>query len=413
VRIAVILANVPTGGGAFQQSLSTVEMLARKGATKHEILVFTPFELTCQLLKSLDIDAIRFEDRVIRHVDMLSSTIAGGVICRFVRHLGFRRIGRHLDAILAHYNIDLVLLTDVTELSLRIGDHPFITTVMDLDHIDHPEYREHFTDRVFEHRERVLCSTLTRSVAVIANCPSEASRIAHLYHVDPKRIVELPFLPSLVVRRRVEEDASVTDTAIRRKYNLPSTYLFYPAYYISHKNHLYLLKGLAELERRHSIILHAVFCGADPRGEKATVERQAHALGLADRTHFLDLVPDQEIPVLYDGAFAVASPSPFGPTNLQQLEAAALGCPVVCSDLTGCREQMGDAALYCDLSNPSSLADQLAALIRDPALVRRLQDAARKLITDLNKTNYGDRLSQVFDDFAYLRRRWAWPEDHV
>jgi glycosyltransferase involved in cell wall biosynthesis len=411
MRIAVILETMSTNGGAFQQALSTVEMLARKGATKYDVLVFTPFEQTRQLLKPYGIDAIRFRNRVIRHIDMLSSTTAGGAVLRRLRRLGFRRLGRYLDALLDDYDINLVLLTDVTAVGLRIGDHPFITTVMDLDHFDHPEYPDHFTGRAFEQRERILRSTLTRAVAVIVNSASGAHRVANLYHVEPNRIIELPFVPSLAVRHRAAEGGSVTASAIRIKYDLPAMYVFYPAYYVFHKNHLYLLEGLVEIERRHSIVLHAVFCGAGRRGDRATIERQAQALGLARRIRFLDLVPEEDIPVLYEGALAVASPSPFGPTNLQQLEAAALGCPVVCSDLPGCQEQMGDAALYCDLSNPSSPADQLAALIQDPALVCRLRNAGRKRIADLAMIDYGERLSRIFDDFAYLRRRWAWPED--
>jgi glycosyltransferase involved in cell wall biosynthesis len=127
------------------------------------------------------------------------------------------------------------------------------------------------------------------------------------------------------------------------------------------------------------------------------------------RIRFLDFVPNEDIPALYEAAFAVVVPSYFGPTNLQPIEAIALGRPVICSDLPGCREQMGDAALYCDLSDPASLADQLVALIHDQTLVCRLRKAGQRLAEDLAKMAYGKRLSQVVDDFAYVRRRWAWP----
>ena len=46
---------------------------------------------------------------------------------------------------------------------------------------------------MFERRERLLRITLTRALAVIANSPSSARRIAGLYQVDRGRIIELPF----------------------------------------------------------------------------------------------------------------------------------------------------------------------------------------------------------------------------
>lgn len=413
MRIGLVLETSPTSGGAYQQSLSTVELLAINGTTAYEILVFTPFKKTRQQLQQHGIDAVQFQNRFIRHLDIFSSTTIGGAILRRLRRLGFRRLGRHLDALLDDHRIDLVLFTDVTEVSLRIGDHPFIMTVMDLDHFDHPEYSEHFLERGFAHRENILRSTLTRAIAVIANSKSGADRIATIYDVDPTRIIELPFIPSLAVRGHTRKGAMRSAKEIRDKYDLPSRYVFYPAYYLYHKNHLYLLEALVELERQHGIVLHAVFCGRDPRGEKATIERQVQALKLRKRVHLLNFVPDEDIPALYESAIAVASPSPFGPTNLQPLEAAALGCPVICSDLPGSREQMGDAALYCDLSKPSSLADHLAALIQDTVLLNRLREAGRQRVEELSKMNYDKRLSFVFDNFAYVRRRWAWPEDRA
>jgi hypothetical protein len=70
---------------------------------------------------------------------------------------------------------------------------------------------------------------------------------------------------------------------------------------------------------------------------------------------------------------------------------------------------MGDAALYCDLADPSSLADHLAALLREPQLRERLAAAGRRLAAEVAKVDYGQRLAGLLDQHAYLRRRWAWP----
>ena len=409
LRVALFIEATLNLGGALRQPLSAVEALVHNGASKHEFVVFTPREDTRRLLSSHGIDAIRYRRGVYRLLDRWSSTVLGGALLRRIRRLGLRRLGRHLDALLDDHRVDLVLLNEQAEAALRIGDHPFIITLWDLDHRDHPEFPEWFANRAFERTERSLAVTLTRAVAVIASLPSVARRIAYLYRVDPHRIIELPLLPSIAVRRHAGGHGTATAEGVRQKYALPARFVFYPAFFSFYKNHLYLLESLVELERRHGIVLEAVFCGGGDPEDQAYVERQVEALGLTQRVHFLGYVPEDEVPALYEGALALVMPSYFGPTNLPPLEAVTLGCPVIYSDLPDFRELIGDAALYCDLEDPASLAGHLAYLIQDPASRGRLLEAGRKRAAEIAQTDYGARLEKVFDEYAYLRRRWAWP----
>jgi glycosyltransferase involved in cell wall biosynthesis len=409
MRIALFLERSPEVGGGFQQALSTVVALARPAATGHEVIVFTQYERTREVLSTYAIDAIRFRHHGVRLLDRWSATMVGGAILRRLRRLGFRRLGRHLDALLDDHAIDLVILSECTEIGLRIGDHPFIVTVWDVFHRDWPEFPDIYKDRLFERWDRTRRAMVTRAIAVIANSASGARRISSLYGVDPHRIVELPLLPSLAVRRHAAGHGRTTTGQVCRRYGLPARYVFYPAHFGALKNHLYLLEGLVALEQDHGIVLDAVFCGSDA-GNLVVVQRQVRALGLTARIRFLGTVPDDDVPALYEGALALVMPTYSGPTNLPPFEAVMLGCPVIYSDRPEFREQMRDAALYCDLAEVSSLADHLAALIRDAKLADRLQVAGRQLAAEIAAIDYGQRLKPVLDDYAYLRRRWAWPE---
>jgi glycosyltransferase involved in cell wall biosynthesis len=411
MRIGLFIETLPRDDGGFVQALSTVECLTHENSTGHEIVVFTPFEQTRRMLLKEGIESIRYKQWGARLVDRWAATVLGGAIFRRLRRLGFKRLGRHLDAALDDHRIDLAIFTDVGEGPLRIGEHPFIVTVWDISHRDYPEFPLAYSDRLFERRERVLLSTLTRSIAVIVDSSCLAERIARIYQVDPHRIVVLPFLPSRMVRRHAAGRGSTTAEGVRQKYDLPPRYVFYPAFPGEEKNHLYLLEGLVALEQHHEIVLHVVFCGGYPPPEWTVIQRQVKALGLDSRARFLGWVPDEDIPSLYQGAVALVYPSYTGPTNLPPVEAVTLGCPVVCSDLPGCREQMGDAALYCDLNDPESLANHLAALVRDPALQSHLQKAGSRLAAEVAKIDYSERLKPLLDKHAYIRRRWTWPEN--
>jgi glycosyltransferase involved in cell wall biosynthesis len=411
MRIGVFIECLPeTHAGGFQQVLSTIESLTRKNGMRHDFVVFTQFKRARQLLSMHGIEVVLFKHRCVRLIDRWSSTVLGFGVLRRLRQLGLRRLGRHLDALLDDFGVDLVLFTEIGESVLRIGDHPFIVTVWDLSHRDNPEFPEVYADRVSERRERVLRTTLPRALALIANSWPGAQRIASLYQVDSNRIIVLPFLPSVAVQRHASGNGSATVDGVRRKYDLPAQYVFYPAFFSPQKNHLYLLEGLRELERLYGIILHAVFCGGGNTADRATVEAQVEALGLIERVKFIGFVPDEDIPALYEGAVALVMPAYFGPTNLPPLEAVTLGCPVIYSDLPHFRTQMGDAALYCDLADVSSLADHLAALIQDAAVRDLVRKAGFKLAAEIAKIDYRERLAPIFDNFAYVSRRWVWPQ---
>jgi glycosyltransferase involved in cell wall biosynthesis len=411
VRIGVFIETSP-GQGCFRQSVSVVESLTRPGALRHDVIVFCPLEQTRCYLRELGIEAIPYKRRLVRLVDRWSATTVGAAVLGRLRRLGLTHLGRHLDALLDKNGIDLVLLNENGEASLRIGAHPFIVTMWDVDHRDHPEFPEWFSDRGFEREERALAVTLTRALAVVANSASGARRLCRLYNVDPERVVQMPFLPSVAVRRHAAGQGKATVDSVQKKYGLTKRYVFYPAFYAFHKNHLYLLEALVDLEQRHGVVLHAVFCGGSDAhpGTRETVERQVRALGLSSRVHLLGLVPDEDVPPLYEGALALVMPTYFGPTNVPPLEAVVLGCPVIYSDLPGCREQLGHAALYCMLDAPASLADQLEALIRDGALRERLRESGRRLAAEIAAIDYAQRLAPLLDDYADVRRRWSWPQ---
>lgn len=408
-RIGLFIDSRPDSGGGFYQALATTQCLLGSPLIGHEFVVFARDRKTRERLAQLGIGSRAFRSKGVRLLDRWSATVVGGAICRRLRRIGLRRFGRHLDAMLDDHGIDLAFFNECTDSAQRIGDHPFIVTVWDTDHRDHPEFPEVFGGRSFEGQERRLKSVLTRALAVVVNSEDGARRICESYGVDRERVVELPFVPSHHVRRHAMGESEVVVQEVRRKYQLEAPYVFYPAYFSFHKNHLYVLEALRELERAHGIALHAVFCGGGDPGDQENVERQVAALALEDRVHFLGIVPDAEMPALYEGAVALAMPAYYAATNLPPVEAIALGCPVIYPDAPACREWLGDAALYCDLREPASLARQLRVLIDDPLARERIVAAGRRLAKQIADVDYGERMRRTLDDYAYVRRRWAWP----
>lgn len=408
MRIGIFLLSPVEIGGGFQQALSTIT--AASGEARHEILALTFTSEIFDRARKAGLPAILLRYSAIsRWIDALSATRAGGLLMRFVRRLGFSTAGRRLDALLAQHEIDLVVFNEANGLAGCLSEHAYITTVLDLCHRDWPEFPEVSANHEFVRRERLYKDILPRAVAVIANSVSGGRRVTELYGVLPERIIVLPFLPSLSVRRYAAGKRDVAPDQVRVKYKLPEQYIFYPAQLWAHKNHIYILDGLAKFRQMTGVALHAAFAGSD-KGNRRAVEARAAALDLTSCISFLGFVPDEDIPPLYSGAMALVMPTYFGPTNLPPLEAAALGCPIIYSDFPEFREQIGGAALYCDLKDPSSLAEKLVAIKDDDILRQKLCEEGHRLIETLDAANYAKTLGAVWDDFEYLKRRWGAPK---
>jgi glycosyltransferase involved in cell wall biosynthesis len=405
LRIAVFVESRLHTGGGFQQTVSLVQQLRR--ISGHEIVTLTTSREVVQELRSRGIDAeLRSEGSVNRMLEIAAGLNPGiDRILRSLRRVGLRSVGRNLDRLLDALNIDLVYFSAPTYTAVRLAEHPFIFTVWDLCHRDQPEFPEVSHDREFERREHLLKAVLPKAVAVLADSEICAAKIGKWYGVDPARIAIVPFAPSTAVRRYVAGECAVTVPAVRSKYTLPDRYVFYPAQTWPHKNHVYVLDALAHLERHGGPALDVVFCGSD-KGNTDYIRAHARALGILSRLHLLGFVDDEDIPAIYDGALALVMPTYFGSTNIPPLEAAAIGCPVVYADFPDFRAQMGDAALYCDLMNPASLAAHLHTLLTDTHELERLRTAGRRLAAEMAEVTYEKRLRPILDAFAYKQRRW-------
>ena len=86
------------------------------------------------------------------------------------------------------------------------------------------------------------------------------------------------------------------------------------------------------------------------------------------RVDLTDYLPDDDLPIVYNGAEALAFPSLYEGFGLPALEAMACGVPVLTSNTTALPEVVGDAALTVDPLDADAIAAGLARLIGDRAL---------------------------------------------
>lgn len=401
IRLAVIFDQHIRAGGGYQQALNAALQTCEFSADICTPIFFTTHKSNLATLASLGIQAefiqLSFSLKTQTYFNRFLSLALGSKLSKFFD------LRSPFENFLLQRNIDLVYFLSPSSLALHLYDINFLITVWDLSHRDTPEFPEVRSNREFQKRELLYSTILPRSTAIFVDSELGKKNIVQRYGIDAYRVHALPFQPA-VATRHILSSNNPKPIDIHAKYNLNS-YVFYPAQFWPHKNHVYLLEGLLALEQLHGVRIGAIFSGGD-QGNLAYVKDYVCKIGLQDRVRFLGFVKNEEIPELYRQSLALVMPSYFGPTNLPPLEAFSLGVPVLYSDNAGMRDQVGDAALLMDLHNPASMANHLKNLIDHPTLCARLIESGKKRLHDIDSVDRLGILIKVIQEFRWKRLTW-------
>jgi glycosyltransferase involved in cell wall biosynthesis len=153
--------------------------------------------------------------------------------------------------------------------------------------------------------------------------------------------------------------------------------------------------------------LKLVFTGSD-KGNENYIRELVSELGLDTKVLFLGFVSNLELKTLYKKAISLVMPTFLGPTNMPLLEARSLGCPIVCSDLDGHREQLGEGALYFDHRSYSDIASKMMEILDNG--LRNNQIAVANEIEKTSVFNLGSAIESVNKNLmsvSKIRKIWG------
>jgi glycosyltransferase involved in cell wall biosynthesis len=390
----------------FQEALFAG--LQKLAAHKYHFLVFTP-EVPKSYQNSQKFTYVTIErdgrwDRALRFVKSLIGGALRGV-CKLFGAAG----GRVTDCVSRWMGSQPKYYKQLRDLNVRLlwnmNQHelptclPFIRTVWDVNHRIHPMYPEYsYTRFTFDGLDGNMAYSLARASYVVVGTEEGKRQVVSIFGVHERKVRIIPFpTPELPIGDGRSGQTGGTPTR--------SPYLFYPARFWPHKNHVVILAAMKILQDKWNIRLPCVFSGAE-EGNLGYVWRYAEKLGVRDQVEYVGVVPDEDLALLYTGAFALVYASAVGPDNLPPLEAMSLGCPVVTADVPGAREQYGDAALYFDSMSEQDLAERIRELLQNNVVREQLIHRGRERAASWTVKDYAQEMISLFDEFAPIARAW-------
>lgn len=281
---------------------------------------------------------------------------------------------------------------------------PFITTVWDLEHRKQPYFPEvSIAGWRWTERETYYRGVLPRAAFLLIGTEQGKKEVVDFYGVSAARIKVVP-LPTPQMFPPSETDIA----GVMQKHGLPRGFLFYPAQFWPHKNHANLLRALDVLRRDRGLCPSLALTGSD-QGNRDYVRELISGWDLSAQVFDLGFVPREDLACLYASAAALVYPSFFGPDNLPPLEAFASGCPVVVADVPGAREQLAEAALYFNPSDPQEIAVKITEILRNEDCRRRLITDGMTIARQRTPQAYVSAICALLDEFEPIRRCWGSP----
>ena len=385
-RIGLYLGVEATAGGMFQYAQSAVEALSHLDPIRYQVTIAYGDADWSPILARFGLHghALKNTRRGQKIADVAMALRLPPALIRVLSPL-VNPLVRELRALAC----ETWIFPAQESLTYQVPGVRAIGTIHDLMHRyepDFPEVSARFRHGIREHR----FGNIARSAAaVLVDSQVGRQHVVESYRVPADTIWPVPYIAPSYLRTTIVRDD------FDAHYRIPAKFVFYPAQFWPHKNHMRLLDAIAIVARAHPDI--ALVLSGGKRHAYEAVRAHAKALGLKDRVFFVGYVPDADLAGFYRRARAFVMPTFFGPTNIPPLEALAMGCPSIVSGIYGMPEQSGDAALYFDPKSAHEMAAQLTRVWSDDALAAEMSRRGLARSQEQGQAQFDERLARVID----------------
>jgi glycosyltransferase involved in cell wall biosynthesis len=238
---------------------------------------------------------------------------------------------------------------------------PVVTTVHDISFRLYPEW--------FPRKHRVLLNltvpaAMRRAVRVITDSGSSRRDILRVYRLPDEKVEAIPLAAAPEFHPIPQETAR---QIVKDRFRIASPFALSVGVLQPRKNISLLIEAFALARHQCTIDQALVLTGKRGWGFEG-LTRQAARLKVSDYILFTDYVPDEDLPVLYSAADAVAYPSLYEGFGLPPVEAMACGAPTLVSDRPCMPETVGHGAWILPALDAVPWGEAMARLSMEPEL---------------------------------------------
>lgn len=292
------------------------------------------------------------------------------------------------DCIISEYDIDIIHTP--MQYLIEKPNVKSITTLHDVQELHFPEF---FTSAQRVYRAVHYKKIIDGADGVIVSYNHVKNDIVKYFD----KPIDKVYTVLLDMKDLWFEKITIRNSTVLEKFNLPSSFLLYPASSWEHKNHMRLIEAVKLLNNPE---IHLICTGHPTEYYKKKIRPFIEAQGLTDKIKFVGIVSDEELFELYHKCRAVVVPTLYEAGSFPLVESILMGIPVVCSNVTSLPETIGDGRFVFDPINVDDIADKISKIwsndIYRKENVALLKIQAGKLSTN----NAASRINIIYEDIS-------------
>jgi glycosyltransferase involved in cell wall biosynthesis len=237
-----------------------------------------------------------------------------------------------------------------------------VVSIHDLIYLRFPQYYKPIDRYIYHKKSEYACKNSDRIVAISERTKKDIME----YYGIPEGKIEVIY-QSCDDAFKVLQPAEAK-IAVREKYDLPENYLLNVGTIEPRKNLLLLIKALQNINSDFKLVVVGKQ-QAYARQVKAEIER----LKLEDRVIFLEGVPFEDLPLIYQMATVFIYPSLYEGFGIPVIEALFSNIPVIAATGSCLEEAGGPSSIYVSPSDHNELAKQVNRVLADKNLQKSMQ----------------------------------------
>lgn len=267
-------------------------------------------------------------------------------------------------------------LSNELPLSIKEAGCKSIVTIHDLIFLRFPQYYTPIDRNIYNYKFKKACQLADCIIAV-----SEFTKQDIIsYYGIPAEKIEVIYQGCDAAFASVVSEHKKSE--VKQRYSLPNRYLLYVGTIEERKNLVLLAQALTEVAADVQVV--AVGKHTPYQGE---VERYLAMHGLTNRVTFLNSVPFDDLPTLYQLAHLFVYPSRIEGFGIPLLEALNSGVPVIGCTGSCLEEAGGPGSLYVSPDSPQELASAINQVWGNETVRQQMIEAGK-----IYATNFSDKL---------------------
>lgn len=372
MNIGIVVDYYKNSGGGEHFILSEIdilESLSRKN--KINFTYIATSKETYSELKKKKLSVILFNKySFLNHISLFFNSIDS--LRKIVVKLKFN----FFENFMKKNKIDFIYFISPSKLVFFCRRINFVSTIWEIQYKYYPHLKE-YKNIYFDLNDRDEISKFISLYAfrIFVGTLKSKNDFIKFYNCDESRII-VKLTQSNIVNKYLNLNLETSKNEI-------GDYLFYPAQFWSHKNHLFIVEAFKEI-KKEKINLKCVFAGSD-KGFLNSIKKKILEYELQDYFLIKGYLSDEDIIKLYLNCRAVVMPSIVGTFSFPHIEAFFFK-KIIFSATESLDENFCEKVIKLDLNKPKSLLKNYQWLLNN-------KDQSDKLIEN-NRRFYDDHLSK-------------------